>query len=144
MQSIMITLDARISGFTLKAGMSHEDGKLKTFGKLKSIPGKNRLHNLGFDVPGGKLTPQQSVTLNKAEEEMPSTSDIAKIDGTELREITESVSRSTENLIQQLDGESSDALQMRKLLCLDKQLRSIRGSLKVGVAKKVQLEECIE
>ena len=33
---------------------------------------------------------------------------------------------------------------MRELLGLDKQLRSIRGSLKVEVAKKVQLEEHIE
>ena len=33
---------------------------------------------------------------------------------------------------------------MQELLGLDKQLRSIRGSLKVEVAKKVQLEECIE
>ena len=30
---------------------------------------------------------------------------------------------------------------MRELIGLDKQLRSIRGSLKVEVAKKVQLEE---
>ena len=33
---------------------------------------------------------------------------------------------------------------LRDLLGLDKQLRSIRGSLKVEVAKKVQLEECIK
>ena len=33
---------------------------------------------------------------------------------------------------------------MRELLGLDKQLRSIRGSLKVEVAKKVQLEEHIK
>ena len=32
---------------------------------------------------------------------------------------------------------------LRKLLGLDKQLRSIRGLLKVEVAKKVGLEECI-
>ena len=33
---------------------------------------------------------------------------------------------------------------MRELLGLDKQLRSIRGSLKVEVAKKVELEEQIK
>ena len=33
---------------------------------------------------------------------------------------------------------------LRNLLRLDKQLRSIRDSLKVEVAKKVQLEECIK
>ena len=33
---------------------------------------------------------------------------------------------------------------MHKLLGVDRQLRSIRGSLKVEVAKKVQLEESIK
>ena len=32
---------------------------------------------------------------------------------------------------------------LHDLLGLDKQLRSIRGSLKVEVAKKLELEECI-
>ena len=48
-----------------------------------------------------------------------------------------------EKLIQQLEGEFSEDLPMQELLGLDKQLRSIRGSLKVEVAKMVQLEECI-
>ena len=33
---------------------------------------------------------------------------------------------------------------MHELLALDEQLRSIRGSLKVEVAKRVQLEECVK
>ena len=37
-----------------------------------------------------------------------------------------------------------ETLPMRELLGLDKQLRSIRGSLKVEVAKMVQLEENIK
>ena len=48
-------------------------------------------------------------------------------------------SRRMENLKQQLEGEDED-LPMQELLGLDKQLRNIRGSLKVEVAKKVQLE----
>ena len=56
--------------------------------------------------------------------------------------------KSTENLISHLNDQQSqtdDLLEypLQELLCLDKQLRSIRGSLKVEVAKKVQLEECI-
>ena len=39
--------------------------------------------------------------------------------------------------------QTDNSLPMRELLGLDKQLRSIRGSLKVEVAKKVQLEEHI-
>ena len=45
----------------------------------------------------------------------------------------ENASRSMENLNQQLEGED---LPMREFLGLDKQLRSIRGSLKVEVAKE--------
>ena len=47
-----------------------------------------------------------------------------------------------EDLIAQFEGQ--EASPMRELLGLDKQLRSIRGSLKVEVAKKVQLEENIK
>ena len=71
---------------------------------------------------------------------MPSTSDIAKADNIELQEITENVARSTDNLIAQLEGESSEDLPMRERLGMDKQLRSIRGSRNVEVAKKVQKE----
>ena len=121
-----------------------KDGILRSAGEIARILGKNRLRNLGFDVPRGKPTPQQAVALNKAEEEMPSTSGVAKVDDIELQEITENASRNTENLIQQLEGEPSEDLPMQELLGLDKQTRSIRGSLRVEVAKKVQLEECIE
>ena len=78
------------------------------------------------------------------EEKMHSTSDVAKADDIELQEITENVARSTENLIEQLEHESSTDLAMHELLGPDKQIRCIRGSLKVEVAKKVQLEERIK
>ena len=90
---------------------------------------------MGFNVPKGP-TVKQAAALNKAKEELPSMSDIAKGDDIELQEITENASRSM--------GESSEDLPMQELLGLDKQLRSIRGSLKVEVAKKVQLEESIK
>ena len=76
------------------------------------------------------------------EEELPSTSDVAKADDIELQEITENAMKSTEDLITQFEGQ--ETLLMRELLGLDKQLMSIRGSLNVEVAKKVQLEESIE
>ena len=47
---------------------------------------------------------------------MPSMSDVAKADGVELQEMTENAARSMENLIAQLDGESSENLPMRELL----------------------------
>ena len=117
--------------------LTNEDRRLRKFSKLKSIPGQNRIRNLGFDVPKGATVQ----VLNKAKEELHSMSDIAKADDIELQEIMENASRSMENLNQQLEGED---LPVRELLGLDKQLRSIRGSLKVEVAKKVQLEESIK
>ena len=108
--------------------------------------GKNRLCNLGFDIPRGQVTAQEAVALNEAEKEMPSASDIAKVDDIELQEITENASKSMEDLILQMKNDQSqtDGLfeyPLCKLLGLDKQLRSIKGSLKVEMAKKVQLEE---
>ena len=57
-------------------------------------------------------TPRQAVALNEAEKEMSSTSHVAKADDIELQEITENVARSTENLTEQLEGESSEDLDM--------------------------------
>ena len=54
---------------------------------IADILGKNRLHRLGFSIPVGSLTAQQAIMLNKAEEELPSESDITKADDIELQEI---------------------------------------------------------
>ena len=109
---------------------------------IADILSKNRLRNLGFDIPRGKVTAQEAVMLNKVKEELPSASDVGKADDIELQEITENVMKSMEDLITQFEGE--ETLPMHELLGLDKQLRSIRGLLKVEVAKKVQLEESIK
>ena len=121
------------------------EGKLKLVGMIADILGKNRLRNLGFDIPRGKLTARQAVMLNRVKEELSSESDITKADDIELQEIAKSM----EDLISQLNDQQSQTddlfeYPLCNLLGLDKQLRSIRGSLKVEVAKKVQLEECIE
>ena len=115
-------------------------------GEIAEILGKNRLCNLGFDIPRGQVTAQEAVALNEAEKEMPSASDIAKVDDIELQEITENASKSMEDLISQMKNSQSQTddlfeYPLCKLLGLDKQLRSIKGSLKVEMAKKVQLEE---
>ena len=74
---------------------------------------------------------------------LPSSSEIAGGDEMELEEIA----KSTEDLIFKINNQSqTDELfehPSREFLGLDKQLRSIRGSLKVEVAKQVQLEEHI-
>ena len=68
------------------------EGKLKSVGMLADILGKNRLRRLGFNIPVGKLTARQPVTLNKAAEELPTESDITKADDVELQGIAEKAS----------------------------------------------------
>ena len=106
--------------------------------------GKGGLRNLGFDIPRGKVTAWQAVMLNKAAEKLPSESDITRVDDIELQEIAEKAS-DVISQIKDVQTDTEDLFEhpLRELLGLDKQLRSIRGLLKVEVAKKVELEECI-
>ena len=113
------------------------EGKLKSVGMLADMLGKNRLHRLGFNIPVGKVTAWQAVMLNKAAEELPSVSDITKAGDIELQEIAKKAS----DIISQIKDVQTDTDDLfehplRNLLGLDKQLRSIRGSLKVEVGKR--------
>ena len=118
--------------------------KLKSVGMIADIFGKNRLRRLGFNIPVGKVTAWQAVMLNKATEELPSESDITGADDIELQEIAEKAS----GIISQIKDVQTDTDELfkhplRELLGLDKQLRTVRNSLKVEVTKKVELEEHI-
>ena len=109
------------------------------------ILGKEGLCDLDFNIPKGKVTAWQDAMLNVVEEELPSVSDVDKAGVIELQKIVKSM----ENLISQMSQtddsfEGEETLPMQELLGLDKQLKSIRGSLKVEVAEKVQLEEHIK
>ena len=120
------------------------EGKLKSVGMIADILGKNRLRRLGFNIPVGNVTARQAVMLNKAAEELPSESDITGADDIELQEIADKASGIISQ-IKDVQTDTDDLFEnpLRELLGLDKQLRSIRGSLKVEVAKKVELEEHI-
>ena len=120
-------------------------GVLKSVGMLADILGKGELRNLGFHIPRGKVTAQQAVMLNKAAEELPSESDITGADDTELQKIAEKTSGIISQ-IKDVQTNTEDLFEhpLQELLRLNKQLRSIRGSLKVEVAKKVELEEHID
>ena len=74
-------------------------GHLKPYKSLIRILGKNRIYNLGFDVSEWPLSRKQAVALNKAQEELPSASDITKANDIELQEIAEKASKSTEDMI---------------------------------------------
>ena len=86
----------------------------------------------------GKVTARQAVMLNKAAEELPSESDITKADDIELQEIVEKALGIISQIKEvQTDTEDLFEYPLRELLGLDKQLRTIRGSLKVEVAKRL-------
>ena len=113
-------------------------GVLKSVGMLADILGKGGLRNLGFDIPRGKVTAQQAVMLKKAAEELPSESDITKVDDIELQEIVEKASGIISQIKDvQTDTEDLFEHPLGELLGLDKQLRSIRCSLKVEVLKRL-------
>ena len=120
------------------------EGNLKSVGMIADILGKNRLRRLGFNIPVGKLTARQAIMLNKVAEELPSESDITEAADIELQEIAEKALGIISQIKDvQTDTEDLFENHLRDLLGVDKQLRTIRGSLKVEVAKKVELEEHI-
>ena len=121
--------------------LMNRNGELKTIGIIADTMGIRGVREMGYNISKTNLKPRFVLDLL---EKMPSASDIAKADDIELEEIA----KSTEDLIYQINNQSqTDDLfeyPLCDLLGLDKQLRSIRGSLKVEVAKKVQLEEHIK
>ena len=98
---------------------------------------------MGYNITKTNLKPRFVLDLMEKQAKLPSSSEIAGTDEIELEEIV----KSTEDLIFWINSQSqTDELfehPLCKLLGLDKQLRSIRDSLRVEVAKKLKLEECI-
>ena len=61
--------------------------------------GKEVLCDLGLHIPkDGKVTARQAVILNRVEQEVPSTSNIAKAGNIELQEIMQMATRSMEDI----------------------------------------------
>ena len=91
---------------------------------------------MGFNIPVGRINARQVVMLNKAAKELPSESDITKADDIELQEIAGKASIISQIKDVQTDTEDLFKHPLHELLGLDKQLRSIRGSLKVREQKR--------
>ena len=121
----------------------NRNGELKTIGVIADTLGIGGLREMGYNISKTKLKPRFVLDLMEKQAELLSSSEIAGVDEIELEEIA----KSTEDLIFQINSQSqTDELfehPLCELLGLDKQLRSIRGSLKVEVAKKLELEERI-
>ena len=122
----------------------NRNGELKMIGIIADTLGIRGLQEMGYNITKTNLKPRFVIDLLEKQAELPSSSEIAKADTIELEEIA----KSTEDLIFQINNQSqTDELfehPLRDPLGLDKQLRSIKCSLKVEVAKKVQLEERIK
>ena len=99
---------------------------------------------MGYNITKTNFKHRFVLDLLEKQAELPSSSEIAKADDIELEEIAEKASDIISQ-IKDVQTNTDDLFEhpLRELLGLDKQLRSIRGSLKVEVAKKVQLEEHI-
>ena len=122
----------------------NRNGELKTIGIIADTLGIRGLREMGYNKAKTNLKPRFVLDLLEKQAELPSSSEIAKVDEMELEEIA----KSTEDLTYQINEQTQtdDLLEnpLCKLLGLDKQLRTIRGSLKVEVVKKVELEEHIK
>ena len=123
--------------------LMNRNGELKTIGIIADTLGIGGLREMGYNISKTNLKPQFVLDLMEKQAKLPSIREIAGADEIELEEIA----KSTEDLIFQINSQSqTDELfehPLHDLLGLDKQLRSIRGSLKVEVAKKLELEEHI-
>ena len=116
--------------------LMNRNGELKTIGVIVDTLGIRGLQEMGYNKTKTNLKPRFVLDLLEKQAELPSSSEIAKADEIELEEI----GKSTEDLMYQINEQTqtNDLLEnpLRKLLGLDKQLRTIRGSLKVELAKK--------
>ena len=94
---------------------------------------------MGYNIAKTNLNPQFVLDLLEKLAELPCSSEIAKADDIELEEIEEKGS-DVISQIKDVQTDTDDLFEhpLRELLGLDKQLRSIRGSLKVEVARKVR------
>ena len=106
----------------------NRNGELKTIGVIADMLGIRGLREMSYNITKTNLKPEFVLDLLEKQAELPSSSEIAKADDIELEEIA----KSKEDLISQINEQTqTDDLfehPLCKLLGLDKQLRSIRGS----------------
>ena len=123
--------------------LMNRNRELKTICVTTDTLGIRGLREMGYNITKTNLKPRFVLDLMERQAKLPSIHEIAGMDEIELEEIA----KSTEDLIFQINSQSQiDELfehPLRELLGLDKQLRSIRGSLKVEVAKMLELEQYI-
>ena len=122
-------------------------GNLRAVGELRNIIGKDGLRKLGYDIAPGKENSRNAKILEEFKDKLLSKSDVANAEEIELQKILKNVSRSIENISQQLVAEGftiKELRELRELRSVNKEMGRIRVKLKVEMAKKLDLEEEIE
>ena len=137
-----------------KKTLLKNNGEWRTAKSYASILGSKFLRDLGFDPKSSKsankVASREAANLNKTLNAI-DTSNIQSTSGQKALEMLGNISGKVNDTIERIEQETSfiDAsereqlLPLRELKGLDKQLRTISGSLKVSVAKSVELQERI-
>ena len=73
--------------------LTTREGKLRMVKEIRKILGDGGLRDLDFNIPKSKVTTQQAAMLNIVEEELPSASDVDKVNDIELQEIMENAAK---------------------------------------------------
>lgn len=132
-----------------------KNGKWRSPKEYKKLFGVKFLRDLGFDPDSSKtankIASKEAAKLNEKLDAI-DTSNIQSTSGQKALEMVVDVSDKVNDTIEKIEQETSfiDAnereqlLPLRELKGLDKQLRTISGSLKVSVAKSVELQEHIK
>ena len=131
--------------------LMNRNGELKTIGVIADTLGIGGLREMGYNITKTNLKPRFLLDLLEKQTKLPSSSEINRASDIELQELTERPVTAIKDFIQEISsdrgtqtGEDDPEMPtMRELVGLDKELRSIRGSLKVEAAKKVELEQHI-
>ena len=132
--------------------LMNKNGELKRIGVIADTLGIGGLKDMGYNITKTNLKPRFLLDLLEKQTKLPSSSEIDKASDIELQELTERPITAIKDFLQEISsdrgtqtGEDDPEMPtMRELVGLDKELRSIRGSLKVEAAKKVELEEKIK
>ena len=133
------------------------DKGLKSLSEISKL-GVNRLRTMGFtnityedirpDQPRYKNAREEARKLNEKLNERSKTLESSYTTDVEAIELMDMTSKDIDGLEQETSfiepSERDKLLPLRELQGLDKQIRTIKGSLKVSIAKRVELEDRIK
>ena len=132
-----------------KKSLTKRNEDLRTIGSIADSLGIEGLREMGFDIHETSLAPRQALNMMERWEKWkpPSESDIANADDIEMSDTYRDTSRRIEDSVTEMkETQTNESIEnpLHELLGFDKELKRIRGQLKVAVSKKLDLGEKIE